>query len=1196
MICSSASRSRPLLLAGAVMLSLLEVQPAVCVPAKDGDPPLNVDLPPTVIRFEWLRHEHRKPDEKSPRARTSQTNPFRNNFESLRLAIDDLTQTFGSRYPNGKTYLAQLGKLEKAVKEADVPLKPLADEFDALFEEALLANPLIDFDKLLFVDSQNAMTPRNWLSLDSVGGTAGKGVALKVLSPVSPDGEVTTLFVPPEKRNLVAIDLHWDAKKLLYTASGLTGRGMQLFEVDLPPRADPKAGQPIVREIETIAYQDVSNYDACYCPDDSIIFVSSATMNGVPCIRGGSPIGNLYRRKTDGTVERLTNDQDHDWHPTVLPNGRIMYLRWDYTDTPHAFNRIMFSMNPDGTGQAAMYGSNSYWPNCMFYPKPVPGSATMFVASVVGHHSGTIGGMFLFDTARGRFEADGVVQQVPGHGKDVFPRIADGLGYRDPKVTTTHPLSEKYFLAACWPGNGWHGKKQGIFLMDVFDNGLELCSIEGRVLLEPTPWKKRIRPPVIPDKTDPKATTGTVTLNNVYFGEGTKGVPKGTIKSLRVYSYNYAMRRMGGQSDRVGLDGPWDVRVILGTVPVEDDGSASFTVPAMTPIALQPLDDEGKAVQLMRSWFTCRPGEVLSCVGCHESANTTPELQTVKAALRRPSEIKPWYGTARGFSFNREVQPVLDAYCIGCHNEKTDRKGTDGRKIADLTLRPDMVVYGRGTFKKMEQNRIRLDKKNGTTTAKIAEKTLVEQIDEPVLYRDVFAESKGKTYGGMHFPPAYLHLFRFARSATLESDLHVLTAYDYHADQTKLVQMLKKGHHGVRLDKEAWGRIVTWIDLNTPGHGSWQEITNPQFPREYGKKRAELMAKYGGIGFDPETAVVLAGDSATGTTTRSTIPKIDPIIPDKVSRPASIRAKLPAKVDAKSLADAKDPGSGKLRELTIDLSDEKVILEKKYAKIKDKGKRPRVTPETLRMTFVRIPAGAYVTGNACGSEDEMHERKVTVDKPFWMATRETANELFNLFDPAHDSRLETNERLHFGDGIVRGFPLNQPLQPAVRISQQQALGFCEWLSEKTGKTCTLPTEAQWEWAALFGKCNETGYAGKDFSKFANLADKSYLLKHASGEMPMWRPAVLDSEDGARVSARVGTYAANEAGVHDLIGNVAEWTKTSWNPPGGSSAPRQVVAKGGSWRDRPKTATPFSKMPARSEMKFVDVGFRVIVED
>ena len=786
----------------------------------------STEAPSTEARLAVIRGEH-KNSGGNEGARENPKNPgkdsgFRNNFDSLRLAIEDLTQTFCNKYPNGKEYLARLVKLEKAVKETDAPLKPLADEFDKLFKEALLANPLIDFDKLLFVDSSGPMAPHNWLSIDSVNGMAGKGgVALKVLSPVSPDGKVTTLFVPPDNRNLLAIDLHWDADKLLYTAAGGAGhsRSHQLFEVDLPPKADPDTGLPIVREIETIPDNDVSNYDACYCPDDSIIFVSTATMNGVPCIGGAAPIGNLYRRKTDGTIERLTNDQDHDWHPTILPDGRVMYLRWDYTDTPHAFNRVMFSMNPDGTGQAAIYGSNSYWPNCMFYPKPVPGSTTKFVAAIMGHHSGSKGGMFLFDTARGRSEADGVVQQIPGYGKKVVPRIADGLGYHT-TITSSYPLSDKYFLAACWPGKEW---RQGIYLMDVFDNGLELCGAEGRCMLEPTPWKKQPRPPVISDRTNPKLATGMLVLNNVYYGKGMEGVPRGTIKNLRVYSYNFAMRRMGGQGDRVGLDGPWDVRVILGTVPVEDDGSANFAVPAMTPIGLQPLDAEGKAVQLMRSWFTCRPGEVLSCVGCHENINEAAPYQRPIAATRAPSTIKPWYGPARGFSFNREVQPVLDKYCIGCHNGKTELKAYDGRRICDLTLRPDIVAGGRVI------------------------KTLNELLDQPLLYTDRLSEkSQTRVYGGAHFSPAYLALFRYARSATLESDLHVLTPYDFHADESKIVQMLQKGHHGVRMDQEAWDRIITWIDLNKPAHGSWKEVTNPQFPQQYGQRRAELMKTYGG--------------------------------------------------------------------------------------------------------------------------------------------------------------------------------------------------------------------------------------------------------------------------------------------------------------------------------------------------------------
>ncbi len=91
---------------------------------------------------------------------------------------------------------------------------------------------------------------------------------------------------------------------------------------------------------------------------------------------------------------------------------------------------------------------------------------------------------------------------------------------------------------------------------------------------------------------------------------------------------------MGGQIDRVGMDGPWDVKQIIGTVPVEKDGSAQFRVPAYVPIAVQPLDAEGKALQLMRSWFTCMPGETASCVGCHEKQSNAPPAPPLPSGTR----------------------------------------------------------------------------------------------------------------------------------------------------------------------------------------------------------------------------------------------------------------------------------------------------------------------------------------------------------------------------------------------------------------------------------------------------------------------------------------------------------------------------------------------------------------------------------
>ncbi|OHB69536.1 MAG: hypothetical protein A2V70_03685 [Planctomycetes bacterium RBG_13_63_9] len=198
------------------------------------------------------------------------------------------------------------------------------------------------------------------------------------------------------------------------------------------------------------------------------------------------------------------------------------------------------------------------------------------------------------------------------------------------------------------------------------------------------------------------------------------------------------------------MDGPWDVRRVLGTVPVTESGSAYFTVSANTPIAVQPLDAEGKAMQLMRSWFTAMPGEAVACVGCHEGTNSAPPQRSPRTLAGKPSRIAPWHGAVRGFSWDREVLPVLDKYCVGCHN---------GREQADGQTPPDL--------------------------RRAAPQTM--------------------PHSDALFPPSFYALRRFVRSPGLEGDPRVLPVADYHADISPLVRMLRKGHRNVRLDVELGG-------------------------------------------------------------------------------------------------------------------------------------------------------------------------------------------------------------------------------------------------------------------------------------------------------------------------------------------------------------------------------------------------------
>jgi len=677
-------------------------------------------------------------------------------FARLRRAITDLTESFGDKYPRGREYLARLADLEQlchtTCQEGDASLGKLVgfrDEFEALRRDALLANPLLDFDKLLLIKRRGHLgLPQNWQGNCVMRGGFDNEIA--VLSPVRPGGQLTTLYRPETGLFVGDVDLHSDADRMLFSMPAENKR-YQIFEIG----ADGTG----LRQV-TPAQPDIDNYDACYLPNEKIIYGSTGCFQGVPCVGGKNQVANLYIMNPDGTgIRRLCYDQDHNWCPTVTNDGRVMFTRWEYSDTPHYFTRVVMRMNPDGTGQMALYGSNSYWPNSTFYARPVPGHPTKFVGVISGHHGvPRMGELIVFDPALGQHEADGAVQRIPGYGQKVQPIIRDRLVNDSwPRFLHPFPLSEKYLLTACQldPKSPW-----GIYLVDVFDNLLPICVQPGLAMLEPVPLRKTKRPRIIPDKVDTRRKEATVYLSDVYAGGGLAGVPRGTVKQLRLFAFDYGYHGLANHT-YVGIEGPWDVHRMLGTVPVESDGSSTFRVPANTPIAVQPLDAEGKGLQLMRSWFVAMPGENISCVGCHERIIDSPPSHQTLASKKKPQPIQPWYGPARGFSFDREVQPVLDKYCVGCHNGEP----RDGRKLSDL--RQDNV---RG------------------------------------------------------FSRAYRTLQQHVRRPGPESDYHMMPPAEYHADTSPLIQMLDKGHHGVELDREGYERLYTWIDLNVPYYGTWHEF------------------------------------------------------------------------------------------------------------------------------------------------------------------------------------------------------------------------------------------------------------------------------------------------------------------------------------------------------------------------------------
>ncbi len=1025
--------------------------------------------------------------------------------------------------------LAELEALKAAVTadsglSGDGVLK-IAAEMETLKRRLMLeTNPVVNFDEILFIRRKaGRYLPANWQSNSSLPKTKHDNTLCALGIKGGKAGTVREIFTPPNTAMIADVDLHWDGKRLLYSSIG-SNDAWHIFEMNL------EDGR--VRQMTAENEPDVNHYDACYLPDGRIMLTCTALKYAVPCVNGSSPVANLFRMNADGSgLELLASDQEHSWCPTVMEDGRVMFLRWEYADLPHSNSRILFSCYPDGTNQRALYGSNSFWPNGIFYARPIPGKPMQFAGIVTGHHGvARVGELVLFDVNRGTHEANGVLQRIPGYDKPVEPLVRDNLVDSSwPRFLHPYPLDDTFFLVAMQPDNK---ARMGLYLVDRFDNALLLSEEAGCDLIEPLPLRTTPLPPTHPDRINRDDPDATIYIANIYEGPGLKGIPTGEVTQLRLYTYTYGFAGQGGLYGVIGMDGPWDMRRTLGTVPVNPDGSALFKVPANIPIALQPLDAEGKALQVMRSWFNARNGEFLSCLGCHEDASESPRTGHVPRP-EKIDQITPWRGPYRNFEFVREVQPVLDAYCVSCHNQDDP---PPAERFGDKRWKPDLRGEGMIT----------------DWTTKMA--------------------GRGPANLAGKFSVSYANLHRYVRRPGIESDMHLSVPMEWHADTTELMLILNKGHKGVKLSEEAIDRLVTWIDFNAPFHGRWQTITKESaIAKEAQREQRRQM--YAGVYENHETI---------------DLPplKMEAVVPEKAGPLPSGDAPFdgwPFDPSSKSAAAAE----------ALDLGDG-VTLE-----------------------LVSIPGGSFLMGSLEGHRDEAPRTRVDV-KPFKMGRIEVTNRQFRRFKADHTSHRESRHGYQFG---VTGYDVNGDDQPAVRLSWQEAVVFCRWLAEKTGKKVALPTEAQWEWAARAGSDQPFWFGGvdADFSQVANLADVSlsdfsgnpyqqdYVkarYKNPENIYDNWIPQAYSVNDGGFLSEPSGKWKPNPWGLFDMHGNVSEWTRSSYKPyPYSEDDGRNAintkekrVVRGGSWWDRPKHATASFRRAYRPYQPVYNVGFRVVIEE
>lgn len=706
----------------------------------------------------------------------------------------------------------------KALDALDAKLETMTDSADeneirtsylkvrTIKREIFFSNPAIDFNTILYIDAPYP-EGSEWRHENHhrVGTKAVPGGRLMTLTGLSPAGKQKKLM-PDEaffSGSFWRPDVSYDGKRVLFCFKPYNEKSFHLYEMN--------ADGTDVRQLTDGAFDDL---DPVYLPDgENIMFLTGRAHTYVRCVVSANSFVmarmKLHGKPEDG-IYILSRNMECEYTPCVMNDGRVLYTRWEYTDKPLWRCQSLWTMNPDGTQVQTFWGNQSVWPDLLKDARPLPGSErVLFTGS--GHHNWFGGSLGIIDPGKGLNYPDGltkVTQEVPwtevGDGPEERPASSDyHTSGNYVQYSCPYPLSDRDFLVSAQRGD-----KFVLLLMDV-DGNRELIYEGFFNIFHAIPLRPRAVPqarqdqtlwPTLAERETPAA--GIIYSNNVY--DNAPPELKDKARFLRVWSQEpktYTMwdhrpyASMGPATSMVQSDG---VKRILGTVPIEDDGSVNFEAPSGVALHFQLLDENHRALQTMRSFTGVMPGEVRGCLGCHESQIVSPNLAPVGKAMRRaPSKITPVPWEDVSVSYGRYVQPVLDKYCGKCH-ENPDSKAYE---TFNMTRRPGFRIF-----------------------------------DEPYVTL-VGRPSWGAQYKAPDNPPPG---FGWADTILVEGyDQRDPAAYHTVAPLTKLsyksrlVERMASGtHHDVKVTGDDLLRVILWVDAMCPYYGS-EELRNmpdPEFP------------------------------------------------------------------------------------------------------------------------------------------------------------------------------------------------------------------------------------------------------------------------------------------------------------------------------------------------------------------------------
>jgi hypothetical protein len=725
---------------------------------------------------------------------------------TLRTAIMDLAATQKQRYPNGAKFLAQLDDIDRRLHNPNAQDQQAAQaDFQALQRRALVANPLVSGQPIVFtVRSQynpghhNTETFFPAAEHECNSGSFTPGGALKILDAAT--GLARTL-VPLPKGVARDPEIDFDGKKIIFSMRKDPADSYHLYEIDcgmgVSPMRDPgdppvsslspdvsssekqkqqqdRAGtalehmgkMPMPHLKQLTFAKDVDDLDPFYLPDGCIGF--SSTREPKYCMCNRHIMANLYRMEADGAnICQIGKSTLFEGHGSLTPDGRILYDRWEYVDRNFGDAQGLWTADPDGTNHALYWKNNTPSPGAAIDARFIPGTDRV-VCTFSACHDRPWGAIAIVDRSRGIDGRPPVIRTWPPEAmKIVWSPGVSGLGYDStsglrPKYENPYPLSDKYFLCSRMTGRG---EEMAIFLLDVFGNEI-LLHAEAPGCFSPMPLCPRPRPPVIPTRRNFEGKDGLFYVQDVYQGTHMAGVKPGAVKYLRVVEtpekrFWTSPAWYGGGTEAPGMNWhDFNNKVILGTVPVEADGSAYFAVPSEHFVYFQLLDENHRMIQSMRSGTMVQSGELGGCVGCHDDRRQAPPTAgAVSMAMRRPpSRLDGWHGPAREFSYLRDVQPVFDKNCLACHDY--NKPGAD-----------KLILAG----------------------------------DREPCFNTSYCQLWARGY------------IRVVGAGPAETQ----QAYSWGAGASKIVQVLDQGHHGVKLDPESLDRLATWIDINAPYYPSY---------------------------------------------------------------------------------------------------------------------------------------------------------------------------------------------------------------------------------------------------------------------------------------------------------------------------------------------------------------------------------------